>query len=75
MGSQDAYPASDQGAVQWHPRWRRHSPSQFERPVDEIREIRALWNAGQYPGLLEFVRSMEDLIKAAAEEGNPIVFT
>ena len=31
--------------------------------------------ADQVPGLAKFIRSMGDLLEAALEEGNPIVFT
>ncbi len=41
----------------------------------EIDEVRRSSLVNQVPALAEFVRNMEDLLKAALEEGNPIVFT
>lgn len=49
-------------------------PVQFQRLASELAEIRKS-NVDRFPGLSEFIRNMEDLIKAAREEGNPIVFT
>ena len=38
-------------------------------------ELASISNAGpRSPELLEFIRSMEELIRAAKDEGNPIVF-
>ena len=48
----------------------------FELPAlaSELTEIRKS-NIDQFPGMREFVQSLEHLIEAAIQEGNPIVFT
>jgi hypothetical protein len=50
-------------------------PGQFQELASELAEIRKSSKVDQLPEISEFVRNMEDLVKAATEEGNPIVFT
>jgi hypothetical protein len=50
-------------------------PAQFDQLGAEIEEVRKSPMADQVPGLAKFIRSMGDLLEAALEEGNPIVFT
>jgi len=49
-------------------------PVHLHRLGAEIEEVRSSSLVNQLPALAEFIR-MEDLLKAALEEGNPIVFT
>ena len=50
-------------------------PRHFQQLGTEIEEVRKSLVPDQVPELAEFLRSMEDLLKAALQEGNPIVFT
>ena len=49
-------------------------PVDFDQLSTEIAEVRRSLIVNQMPELAEFIQSMEDLLKAAAKEENPIVF-